>query len=149
MASAAQQPANREPNLDDLDQLLRSNQQIVVMAPGRTGVELPESVIEILRQAVGYMLQGKAVTLTPVHRNLTTQEAADLLGVSRPFLVELLAKKEIPFHLVGTHRRIYLEDLLRFRERRDKGRKEIINQMAREAMENGDYDQVYTTDDDE
>ena len=149
MASAAQQPANRETNLDDLDQLLRSNQQIVVMAPGRTGVELPESVIEILRQAVGYMLQGKAVTLTPVHRNLTTQEAADLLGVSRPFLVELLAKKEIPFHLVGTHRRIYLEDLLRFRERRDKGRKEIINQMAREAMENGDYDQVYTTDDDE
>ena len=149
MASAAQQPANREPNLDDLDQLLRSNQQIVVMAPGRTGVELPESVIEVLRQAVGYMLQGKAVTLTSVHRNLTTQEAADLLGVSRPFLVELLAKKEIPFHLVGTHRRIYLEDLLRFRERRDKGRKEIINHMAREAMENGDYDQVYTTDDDE
>jgi excisionase family DNA binding protein len=149
MASAAQQPANREPNLDDLDQLLRSSQQIMVTAPGRTGVELPESVIEILRQAVGYMLQGKAVTLTPVHRNLTTQEAADLLGVSRPFLVELLAKKEIPFHLVGTHRRIYLEDLLRFRERRDKGRKEIINQMAREAMENGDYDQVYTTDDDE
>jgi excisionase family DNA binding protein len=149
MASAAQQPANREPNLDDLDQLLRSSQQIMVTAPGRTGVELPESVIEILRQAVGYMLQGKAVTLTSVHRNLTTQEAADLLGVSRPFLVELLAKKEIPFHLVGTHRRIYLEDLLRFRERRDKGRKEIINQMAREAMENGDYDQVYTTDDDE
>jgi excisionase family DNA binding protein len=149
MASAAQQPANREPNLDDLDQLLRSSQQIMVTAPGRTGVELPESVIEILRQAVGYMLQGKGVTLTPVHRNLTTQEAADLLGVSRPFLVELLAKKEIPFHLVGTHRRIYLEDLLRFRERRDKGRKEIINQMAREAMENGDYDQVYTTDDDE
>jgi excisionase family DNA binding protein len=149
MASAAQQPANRETNLDDLDQLLRSNQQIVVMAPGRTGVELPESVIEILRQAVGYMLQGKAVTLTPVHRNLTTQEAADLLGVSRPFLVELLAKKEIPFHLVGTHHRIYLEDLLRFRERRDKGRKEIINQMAREAMENGDYDLVYTTDDHE
>jgi excisionase family DNA binding protein len=95
------------------------------------------------------MLQGKGVTLTPVHRNLTTQEAADLLGVSRPFLVELLAKKEIPFHLVGTHRRIYLEDLLRFRERRDKGRKEIIDQMAREAMENGDYDQVYTTDDHE
>jgi excisionase family DNA binding protein len=149
MASAAQQPANREPNLDDLDQLLRSSQQIMVTAPGRTGVELPESVIEILRQAVGYMLQGKGVTLTPVHRNLTTQEAADLLGVSRPFLVELLAKKEIPFHLVGTHRRIYLEDLLRFRERRDKGRKEIINQMAREAMDNGDYDRVYTTDDDE
>jgi excisionase family DNA binding protein len=149
MASAAQQPANREPNLDDLDQLLRSSQQIVVMAPGRTGIALPESVIEILRQAVGYMGQGKGVALTPVHRNLTTQEAADLLGVSRPFLVELLGKKEIPFHLVGTHRRIYLEDLLRFRERRDKGRKEIINQMAREAMENGDYDQVPTTDDDE
>jgi excisionase family DNA binding protein len=149
MASAAQQPANKEPNLDDLDQLLRSSQQIVVMAPGRAGVALPESIIEILRQTVGYMGQGKEVALTPVHRNLTTQEAADLLGVSRPFLVELLGKKEIPFHLVGTHRRIYLEDLLRFRERRDKGRKEIINQMAREAMENGDYDQVPTTDDDE
>ena len=93
------------------------------------------------------MSQGKGVAVTPILRELTTQRAADLLGVSRPFLIELLNKQDIPFHLVGTHRRIYLQDLLRYREHRDRQRKEILNRMAREAMQDGDYDQIYTADD--
>jgi excisionase family DNA binding protein len=109
--------------LDDLHQLLQSSEQIGLTAPGRESIALPEPVRQLLRLAVGFMQQGKGVAITPVHRSLTTQSAADLLGVSRPFVVELLGKKEIPFHLVGTHRRIYLEDLLRYRDRRDKNYK--------------------------
>jgi excisionase family DNA binding protein len=95
------------------------------------------------------MSLGKGVAVTPVLRELTTQGAAELLGVSRPFLIELLNKQEIPFHLVGTHRRIYLQDLLRYRDHRDRQRKEILNRMAREAVEEGDYDRVYAADDGE
>ena len=148
MATAIQQPASSDTGrLENLYQLVQSSEQIVLTTPGREGITLPESVVQVLRQAIGFMHQGRGVSISPLHRNLTTQMAADLLGVSRPFVVELLNRKEIPFHLVGTHRRIYLEDLLRYQDRRDKGRREILNQMAREAMEDGDYDRTYPTND--
>jgi excisionase family DNA binding protein len=148
MATAAQQSENRQTGgMDDLHQLLHANEHLMLAVPGREGIVLPESVIQVLRQVIGYMHQGKGVAITPMNRNLTTQAAANLLGVSRPFVVELLNKKEIPFHLVGTHRRIYLEDLLRYRSRRDKGRRDILNQMAHEAIEEGDYDRLYATHD--
>ncbi|HTB17769.1 MAG TPA: helix-turn-helix domain-containing protein [Bryobacteraceae bacterium] len=95
------------------------------------------------------MSQGKAVAVTSILRELTTQQAAEMLGVSRPFLIELLNKEQIPFHLVGTHRRIYLQDLLRYREHRDGQRRGILNRMAREAVADADYDQIYATADGE
>ena len=89
------------------------------------------------------MGQGKGVAVTPVIASSPLREAADLLGVSRPFLIELLGKQEIPFHLVGTHRRIYLEDLLRFREHRDRAAKGNPQQDGARGHEDGDYDQIY------
>jgi excisionase family DNA binding protein len=93
------------------------------------------------------MSQGKGVTVIPVMQELTTQGAANLLGVSRPFLIELLNKGQIPFHRAGTHRRVYLKDLLQYRDSRDKQRKDTLNQIARQAMADGDYDQIYAPDD--
>ena len=112
-------------------------------------IPMPGPLVLVLRQILGFMSQGKGIAVTPILRELTTQGAAELLGVSRPFLIELLNKQEIPFHLVGTHRRIYLQDLLRYRDHRDRQRKEILNRMAREAVEEGDYDRVYAADDGE
>jgi excisionase family DNA binding protein len=126
-----------------------AQKDIALSAPNQQPIPMPGSLVLVLRQILGFMSQGKEVAVTPILRELTTQGAADLLGVSRPFLIELLNKQEIPFHLVGTHRRIYLQDLLRYRDHRDKQRKEILNRMAREAVENGDYDQVYAADDGE
>jgi excisionase family DNA binding protein len=88
------------------------------------------------------MSQGKGVSVIPVMQELTTQQAANLLGVSRPFLVDLLGKNQIPFHKTGTHRRIYLKDVLDYQERRDSDRKRILDEMARRAVEEGDYDQM-------
>jgi excisionase family DNA binding protein len=143
-ASAIQQPAERElARLKALYRLVLAQEDIALSAQNDQPVPLPGSLVLVLRQILGFMSQGKAVAVTPILRELTTQRAADLLGVSRPFLIELLNKQEIPFHLVGTHRRVYLQDLLRYRDHRDRQRKEILNRMAREAVADGDYDQVY------
>ncbi|MEO3742272.1 helix-turn-helix domain-containing protein [Plantactinospora sp. B5E13] len=81
-------------------------------------VELPAEIYGALRQVVEALQQGYAVTVAPRTHTLTTQQAADLLGVSRPTVVKLLDEGKIPFERVGTHRRVLLPDLLAYRERR-------------------------------
>lgn len=81
-------------------------------------VELPAEVYRMLRQVVEALQQGLAVTVAPKTKQLTTQQAADLLGVSRPTLVRLLDEGKVPFERVGKHRRVLLRDLLDYREQR-------------------------------
>jgi excisionase family DNA binding protein len=86
-------------------------------APGDR-VELPAEVYRVLRQVVEALRQGLAVTVAPLTLTLTTQQAADLLGVSRPTVIKLLEEGAIPFERTGTHRRIMLRDVLAYREQR-------------------------------
>jgi excisionase family DNA binding protein len=81
-------------------------------------VEVPAEIHRMLRQVVEALLQGLAVTIAPQNTTLTTQQAAELLGVSRPTVIKLLDKGDIPFERVASHRRILLRDLLAYRERR-------------------------------
>jgi len=81
-------------------------------------VELPVAVYRVLRQVVEAMQHNMAVTVSPQARTLTTQQAADTLGVSRPTVIKLLDEQKIPYERVATHRRILLRDLLAYRERR-------------------------------
>ncbi|HZK67184.1 MAG TPA: helix-turn-helix domain-containing protein [Chloroflexota bacterium] len=76
----------------------------------------------------------------PVHAELTTQQAADLLNVSRPHLIKLLETGEIPFHKTGTHRRIRFDDLMRYGRLRDQKEASALDEMARDAQEMGLYD---------
>ena len=73
-------------------------------------VEVPAPAARLLIRLLNEMARGHAVTIIPIHAELTTQQAADLLGVSRPFVIKLLEEKRLPFHLVGTHRRIRFQE---------------------------------------
>ena len=89
-------------------------------------VEIPEQVYRILGQVVDAMSRNLAITIAPVNQLLTTQQAADLLGISRPTLVKFLEEGRIPFERVGTHRRIVLQDLLAFRDQHRQDQYESI-----------------------
>jgi len=102
-------------------------------------VELPEPVFHLLRQMVHDLAQGNSVTIVPLHKELTTQEAADILNISRQYLVELLEAGDIPFTLVGTHRRIRFSDLMDYKERRDARRREGLSRLAKKSQKLGLY----------
>jgi excisionase family DNA binding protein len=103
-------------------------------------LELPESVFEALVQVVTAMARGQAVTVMPHSTLLTTQEAADLLGISRPTLVRLLEGGEIAFEVRGRHRRIRLADLLAYQEQMRQRRRDALEEMVQVGEETGQYE---------
>lgn len=101
--------------------------------------ELPKPVYELLVKVATAMQEGKVITLVPETQELTTQAAANLLGVSRPHVVKLIEEGKLPSHKVGAHRRIQMKDLLAFQRVRDKDRREALDDLARRAKEAGLY----------
>lgn len=93
-------------------------------------VEIPASALAALQAVVDDLAQGRTVTLIPHDRALTTKQAADIPNLSRPFLVTLLDRGEIPYHRVGTHRRLNLEDVLAYRELRAARRREKLRELT-------------------
>lgn len=136
-------PASQKKQVHFLHELLRREGSARLIGKGgKPAIELPDAVYELLLRILDGMQQGKAISIVPVMQVLTTQQAGVLLGVSRPFLVKLLESGALPFHLTGTHRRIYLKDLMAYKEHRDQERRAALDQMAREAEELGLYDKV-------
>lgn len=103
-------------------------------------IEIPDSLVDVIHQAVEIMRAGGAVSIIPHNTMLTTQQAADYLGVSRPYLISILDKEGIEYSYTGTHRRISLKEIEKYRTRRDAERREILDAMTREAYEMGLYD---------
>ncbi|MCA1799644.1 MAG: helix-turn-helix domain-containing protein [Xanthomonadaceae bacterium] len=96
---------------------------------------LPRQALALLRDLLADMAQGHAVTIVPMHAELTTQEAANLLNVSRPYFVGLLEAGTIPFTKVGTHRRVRYEHLIAYKNQRDKESQELLDELTRQAQE--------------
>jgi len=112
-----------------------------LVGPSKDGVPIPSSLRQVLVAAARQLAEGNGVSIVPITADVTTQQAADLLNVSRPFVIGLLDKGEIPFHKVGTHRRIRLKDLLAYRGQRDASRRAVIDRLATEAQELGIYEE--------
>ena len=96
---------------------------------------LPLAATRLLSHLLTEMAAGNAVTLIPIHAEMTTQEAADYLNVSRPYLIGLIENGDIPFRKVGTHRRIRFEDVKRYRDNIDARRSATLDELARQAQE--------------
>lgn len=103
-------------------------------------IDLPDPIYRILQAVVHLMAMGQAVTLVPLDHELSTQQAANLLNVSRPFLNKLVDGGEIPYRKVGSHRRIRCEDLMEYKKQRDLTRHESLNELMQFSQDEGFYD---------
>lgn len=108
--------------------------QLIRKGKGGETIMLPASALRLLMVILSQMAHGNAVTIIPVHAELTTQEAADLLNVSRPFLVSLLEEGKIPFRRVGSRRRVLAKDVLHYKQDIDKKRLDVLEELANEAQ---------------
>jgi len=108
-------------------------------AHGTQQVGLPNRALKLLIRLLGYMGQGHAVMMVPQGYEMTTQQAADFLNVSRPFLIGLLDADEISYHKVGTHRRLQFEDVLAYRNKIRNDSEQALDELAELGQELGDY----------
>lgn len=112
----------------------------LVSSDGRESLEIPEPVFRALKFVAAQMAEGRGVTLVPMGKLLTTHEAAQLVGVSRPTLIKVLERGEIPYSTVGRHRRIKLTDVIAYQRRLAATRREALQEMADIARESGLYE---------
>jgi excisionase family DNA binding protein len=123
-----------------LERLLLGGGVPALVSPAGERVELPGRVFEILKEAVGFISHGQAIALVPDCQVVTTQRAADILGMSRPFLVNLLESGVIAYHKVGNQRRVTLRNVQEFAKKRDQERAAALDRLSRDAFEAGLYD---------
>ncbi|HEX2918674.1 MAG TPA: helix-turn-helix domain-containing protein [Edaphobacter sp.] len=109
----------------------------VVDAAKEETLQLPAPAVQMLVRILEEMARGNAVTLIPVHAELTTQEAADMLNVSRPYLIQLLDEGKIAFRKVGTHRRVRFDALMAYKRQSDAERRAALAELAAYDQEIG------------
>jgi excisionase family DNA binding protein len=104
---------------------------------GNATVKLPARAVGLLLRILEEMARGNAVTIIPVHAELTTQEAADMLNISRPSLIQLLDEGKIEYRRVGAHRRVRFEALIKYKRQVDQQRRAVLEELAARDQELG------------
>jgi excisionase family DNA binding protein len=119
------------------EQVNAKGQEFGIVVNGRMldGIKLPESAVRILIAGLTEIGKGNGVWLVPQHTELSTQEAAEILNLSRPYVVRLLDDGKIPSHKVGTHRRVRIDDVLAYKRNSDADRLEALKTLVEEAQE--------------
>ena len=127
--------------IQQLEQLLDAEKSLPKLV-GSNGKEvtLPQPVFDILCDAVEAMIDGEEFTITPLSKNMTTAEAADLLNVSRDYFIELLDKGKIPYEMVGTQKMIICRDVLAYKIGKKKQQREDLQELTSFLQEEGFYD---------
>jgi excisionase family DNA binding protein len=120
---------------------LREAEAKLIGSDGKTEI-LPNNLYSFLLRLLADLRAGNAVTILQSSHELTTIEASKILGMSRQFLVQLLEKGEIPFHMVGTHRRLYVRDVIAYKARRDTSRRKTLDDLAKHEFAKGDYGKI-------
>jgi excisionase family DNA binding protein len=123
----------------ELYQKIQRSRAKLVGPDGKTQ-NLPVSLYEFLVKLIADLCEGQSVAIVQNDAQLTTVEGARMLGISRQFLIKLLERGEIPYHMVGTHRRIYVRDLLAYKAKRDSNRRKILDDLTRAEADEGLYD---------
>jgi len=103
---------------------------------------IPEAVFYVIERVAEVLARGDAITVVPVSKLLTTQQAADLLNVSRQYLVRLLEQEKLPYSKTGKHRRLRIEDVLAYKAARDKERKAQLDLLVAMSEEAGGYEEL-------
>ncbi|WP_199589868.1 helix-turn-helix domain-containing protein [Lujinxingia litoralis] len=113
-----------------------------LVSPSGDVIDLPESVFLLLERIIEVLASGDAITVVPVGKELTTQQAANILNVSRQYLVRLLNDGRIPFRKIGTHRRVRMEDLLAYKRQRDRDRIASLDDLSQLSQDFDGYDEI-------
>jgi excisionase family DNA binding protein len=140
-ASAVDISQKEQREIRDIYLKLREAEAKLIGPDGKTEI-LPNNLYSFLLRLLADLRAGQSVTILQSRHELTTVEASKVVGVSRQFFIQLLEKGEIPFHLVGTHRRIYVRDVLAFKSKRDTGRRKTLDDLAKQEFAKGDYDKI-------
>ncbi|MEX2634684.1 MAG: helix-turn-helix domain-containing protein [Balneolales bacterium] len=127
-----------------METLIKSSGRPALVDADGQRIELPGAIFDVLVHVIQSMKQGRSIIMLPEDETFTTQAAANFLGVSRQYLVNLLEEGGIPHHKVGSHRRIYFRDLKAFADQRDKKRREILDDLFDEVAGAGKNDTRYT-----
>ena len=115
----------------------RATGTVRIIGTSGEDVAIPASLLHVLRQAAHYLAQDKLVSVVPLNKELTTQQAADILNVSRPYMVRLLEEGALPFTKIGTHRRVRFDDLMQYKQRRDAQRRQGLAELTQMSQEFG------------
>ena len=123
----------------ELVQKITNNEKVIIAKDGQS-IEVPNYVSKILYEILSILSKGGSMTVIPMEKELTTQQAADILNVCRPYLVKLLENDEIPYHKVGSHRKVLMRDLIAYKESITTNRKKQLLDLVSLSQELGLYD---------
>jgi excisionase family DNA binding protein len=140
-AQAVDTSSQEQQEIVDVYAKLRDAEAKLIGPDGRAEI-LPNNVYSFLLRLLADLRAGHSVTILQNKHELTTVEASKILGMSRQFLVQVLEKGGISFHMVGTHRRMYVRDVIAYKSQRDFSRRSVLNDLAKREFAKGDYDQV-------
>jgi excisionase family DNA binding protein len=138
--AAARDAARSLSRLHPLSPMVRIRVEPKEQEPVGEPIDLPLNIFKIIIDLLVQIGDGHAIQLVPQQAELTTQQAADLLNVSRPHLIKLLERDEIGHRMVGTHRKVLASDVLRYREKMTANRREVLARMTEEDQAAGLYD---------
>jgi len=127
--------------IGDIYAKLREAEAKLVGPDGKTEI-LPNNLYSFLLRLLADLRAGHSVTILQSRHELTTVEASKILVVSRQYVIQLLEKGNIPFHMVGTHHRMYVRDVIAYKATRDLARRKTLNDLAKHEFDKGDYGKV-------